>query len=183
LAEDKVRRERLRQMTHDETRQYFESVTALFPDDEDVLKSFAEGQKLLKEEQATWEMFQNVTDTAIAQNEDMKLDILANRSAFRDNEKAYHRESFEQASFLSGRTFFTTEFGLVGMACQGVSDIKVGDKVVVLKNTKFPMVVREMEDKGYHEIVGYVIIRGFAYEEFEKLKPLEKPLRQAFYFR
>ena len=45
------------------------------------------------------------------------------------------------------------------------------------------MMVREMEDKGYHEIVGYAIMRGFAYEEFEKLGRFEKPLRQAFYFR
>ena len=102
---------------------------------------------------------------------------------FNHNEEAFHRESYEYAASLSGRTFFSTEFGLVGMGCQGVSDIRVGDKVVALKKTEFPMVVREMEDKGYHEIVGYAIVRGFAYEEFEKLGPFEKPLRQAFYFR
>ena len=45
------------------------------------------------------------------------------------------------------------------------------------------MVMRETEDKGYHEIIGYAIVRGFSFEEFEKLDRFEKPLRQAFYFR
>lgn len=63
------------------------------------------------------------------------------------------------------------------MACQGVTDIQPGDKVIVLKNTEFPMVVREMEDKQYHAIVGYAIVRGFKYEEFEKLGRFQKPLR------
>jgi hypothetical protein len=102
---------------------------------------------------------------------------------FLHGKKAFDRESYEHATWLSGRTFFETEFGLVGMCCQGITDIQVKDKVVVLKNTEFPMVIRETEDKQYHTIVGYAIVRGFKYEEFEKLGRFQKPLRQAFYFR
>ena len=87
------------------------------------------------------------------------------------------------SDLASGRTFFDTKFGLVGMGCQGVTDIQMGDMVVVLKNTEFPMVIRETEDKQFHTIVGYAIVRGFKYEEFEKLGRFQKPLRQAFYFR
>jgi hypothetical protein len=169
-------------MILDESRQFFEPVATQFPDNEDVSAMLAQYQTVLEEGQATSEMLKITAETATTELEDGKPKILAN-NMFHHNEKAFHRESYEQATSLSGRTFFSTEFGLVGMGCQGVSDIRVGDKVVVLKNTEFPMVVREMEDKGYHEIVGYAIMRGFAYEEFEKLGRFEKPLRQAFYFR
>ncbi|KAJ4286286.1 hypothetical protein N0V90_013320 [Kalmusia sp. IMI 367209] len=182
IAEDNDRQETLRQMIFNESRQYFESLAAKFPDDEDVSAMLAQYQTVREEGQAASETLKITTETATAKLEDAKPDILAN-SMFHHNEKAFHRESYEYATSLSGRTFFSTEFGLVGIGCQGVSDIRVGDKVVVLKNTEFPMVVREMEDKGYHEIVGYVIMRGFAYEDFEKLGRFEKPLRQAFYFR
>jgi hypothetical protein len=182
IAEDNDRQETLRQMILDESRQFFEPVATQFPDNEDVSAMLAQYQTVLEEGQATSEMLKITAETATTELEDGKPKILAN-NMFHHNEKAFHRESYEQATSLSGRTFFSTEFGLVGMGCQGVSDIRVGDKVVVLKNTEFPMVVREMEDKGYHEIVGYAIMRGFAYEEFEKLGRFEKPLRQAFYFR
>jgi Heterokaryon incompatibility protein (HET) len=182
IAEDNGRQETLRQMICDESRQYFESVAAQFADDEDISAMLAPYQTVHEERQATSETLKITTETATAKLEDVKPDILAN-NMYHHNEKAFHRESYEHATWLSGRTFFSTEFGLVGMGCQGISDIRVGDKVVVLKNTEFPMVVREMEDKGYHEIVGYAIMRGFAYEEFEKLGRFEKPLRHAFYFR
>lgn len=182
IAEDNARQETLRQMILDEARQHFVTVAAQFADDEDVSATLAQYQTLLKEGQATSETLKTTTETATAELEDRKPDILAN-NMFRHNEKAFHRESYEHATSLSGRTFFSTEFGLVGMGCQGVSDIRVGDEVVVLKNTEFPMVVRELEDKGYHEIVGYAIMRGFTYEEFEKLGRFDKPLRQAFYFK
>jgi Heterokaryon incompatibility protein (HET) len=182
LAEDRDRLETLRQMIRDQSHQYFELVAAQFPDHRNVSAMLAQYQTAFEEGQATSETLKITTETATARLEDGKSDILAN-NIYNHNEKAFHRESYEHATSLSGRTFFSTEFGLVGMGCHGVSDIRVGDKVVVLKNTEFPMVVREMEDKGYHEIVGYVIMRGFAYEEFEKLGRFEKPLRQAFYFR
>jgi hypothetical protein len=182
IAEDNSRQKRMGQMLFEESRQYFESVTAQFPNDEGISAALTKYQMVLKERQATLERVGNTTETTIAKLENTKPDILGN-NMFHHNEKAFHHESYENAASLSGRTFFSTEYGLVGMGCQGISDIRVGDKVVVLKNTEFPMVVREMKDKGYHEIVGYAIVRGFAYEEFEKLGRFEKPLRQAFYFR
>ncbi|KAJ4346506.1 uncharacterized protein N0V89_010435 [Didymosphaeria variabile] len=182
IAEDKARQKALSQMILDESRQYFEAVAAQFPDDENAAAMFAQFETVVEEGEASSEALSVTTETATARLEDGKPNILAN-NMFNHNEKTFHRESYENATSLSGRTFFSTEFGLVGMGCQGVSDIRVGDKVVVLKNTEFPMVVREMEEKGYHEIVGYAIIRGFAYEGFEKLGRFEKPLRQAFYFR
>ncbi|KAL1597237.1 hypothetical protein SLS60_008819 [Paraconiothyrium brasiliense] len=182
IAEDNARQEKLREFIQDESRQYFDSLAAQFPDDEDVSAIIAQYQTAVEEGEATSETLRITTKTATAKLQDTKPDILAN-NMFHHNENAFHRESNEHATSLSCRTFFSTAFGLVGMGCQGISDIRVGDKVVVLKNTEFPMVVRELEDKGYHEIVGYAIIRGFAYEEFEKLGRFDKPLRQAFYFR
>ena len=182
LAEDKESQKARRQMILNESRQYFESLAAQYPDDEDVSASITKYQMVLEEGEATSATLGNTTETATAQLENGKSSILAN-GMYDYSEKAFHRESYEYATSLSGRTFFSTEFGLVGMGCQGISDIRVGDKVVVLKNTEFPMVVREMEDKGYHEIIGYAIVRGFSFEEFEKLDRFEKPLRQAFYFR
>lgn len=182
IAEDRNMQDKLSQMISEEARQYFEAVAAQFPDDKDHSAMFIQYQALLEEKEATSETFKNTIETTTAQLEDGKPQILSNKM-FDHGEKAFDRESYEHATFLSDRTFFSTEFGLVGMACQGVVDIRVGDEVVVLKNTEFPMVVRRMEDKGYHEIVGYAIVRGFAYEEFEKLGRFEKPVRQAFYFR
>ncbi|KAF2649100.1 HET-domain-containing protein [Lophiostoma macrostomum CBS 122681] len=158
-----------------------------------------------------------------------KPQILANKM-YQHGATAFDRESEEHAAWLSNRTFFSTGCGLVGVGCQGVRDVKVGDRIVVLKNTEFPLVIRpvRVEDRArdgdgdgggdrdrdrdnvkedesgtgtgngdtdasksedtakntdYYTIVGYAIVRGFKYEEFEKLDKFEKPLRQAFYFR
>ncbi|KAH8585979.1 heterokaryon incompatibility protein-domain-containing protein [Bisporella sp. PMI_857] len=182
ITEDYERRMTLSQIIVEESRQYFESLAAQFPGDDEVSALISEYKTGLEAEQTTSNSLKTTTETATAKLEEGKLQILENKMFLHDK-KAFDRESYEHATWLSGRTFFDTKFGLVGMGCQGVTDIQMGDMVVVLKNTEFPMVIRETEDKQYHTIVGYAIVRGFKYEEFEKLGRFEKPLRQAFYFR
>lgn len=182
ITEDHERQMKLSQVIVEESRQSFESLAAQFPDDDDVSALISEYKTVSEVGQTTSNTLKTTTETATAELEESKPQILANKMFLHD-EKAFGRESHEHATWLSGRTFFDTKFGLVGMGCQGVTDIQMGDKVVVLKSTEFPMVIRETEDKQYHTIVGYAIVRGFKYEEFEKLGRFQKPLRQAFYFR
>jgi hypothetical protein len=181
ITEDYERHMRLGQIIVEESRQHFESLTAQFPDDDKISALVSEYKTALEARQTTSNTLKTTTETAIARLKEVKQ-TLTNK-IFLHDEKAFDRESYEHATWLSGRTFFDTKFGLVGMGCQGVTDIQMGDKVIVLKNTEFPMVIRETEDKQYHMIVGYAIVRGFKYEEFEKLGRFQKPLRQAFYFR
>lgn len=182
IIEDQDRQMSLKQIIGEESRQYFESLVAQFPGDDAVLALISEHSTVLEEGQIISESLKTTTETAAVKLEESKPRILANKMFLHD-EKAFDRESYEHATWLSGRTFFDTKFGLVGMGCQGVTNIQEGDAVIVLKNTEFPMIIRETEDKRYHTIVGYVIVRGFKYEDFEKLERFQKPLRQAFYFR
>lgn len=182
ITEDHDRYMTLSQRIAQESRQYFEYLAAQFPSNDEVSALISEYNTVLEAGQTTSNTLKTTTETATAKLEEGKPQILANKMFLHDK-KAFDRESYEHATWLSGRTFFDTKFGLVGMGCQGVTDIQMGDKVVVLKNTEFPMVIRETEDKQYHTIVGYAIVRGFKYEEFEKLGKFQKPLREAFYFR
>jgi len=182
ITEDYELYMRLSRMIVEDTRQYFESLDARYPNDDDISALTSEYKTVSEARETTSNTLKTTTETATAKLEEAKPKILGN-SMFLHGEKAFDRESYEHATWLSGRTFFETEFGLVGMGCQGITDIQVKDKVVVLKNTEFPMVIRETEDKEYHTIVGYAIVRGFKYEQFEKLGRFQKPLRQAFYFR
>ena len=182
IAEDQERQMMLRQIIVEESRQYFESLAAQFPGDNQVSALISDYKTALETGQTVSNGLKTTTETATANLEESKPKILANKMFLHD-EKTFNRESYEHATWLSGRTFFDTKFGLVGMGCQGVTDIQMGDMVIVLKNTEFPMVIRETEDKQFHTIVGYAIVRGFKYEEFEKLGRFQKPLRQAFYFR
>jgi hypothetical protein len=182
ITEDHDRQMTLSQVIAEESRQYFESLAAQFPGDDNVSALISEYETLLEAGRTTSNTLKTTTETATAKLEEGKPQILANK-LFLHDEKAFNRESCEHATWLSGRTFFDTNFGLVGMGCQGVTDTQMGDKVVVLKNTEFPMVIRKTEDTHCHMIMGYVIVRGFKYEEFEKLGRFQKPLREAFYFR
>lgn len=166
----------------EESRRYFEYVAAQYPGDDECSALISEYKTVSEAGEIIMNTLKTTTETVTANLEELKPQTLAN-TMFLHNKKAFDRESFEHATWLSGRTFFDTKFGLVGMGCQGVTDIQMGDIVVVLKNTEFPIVIRETEDKQYHTIVGYAIVRGFKYEEFEKLGRFQRPLRQAFYFR
>ena len=162
--------------------QYFESLNIRYSNNNNISVLILEYKIILEIIEIILNTLKTIIEIIIAKLEETKSKILRN-SIFLHGEKAFKCELYEHATWLSGRTFFETEFGLVGIDYQGITDIQVKDKVVVLKNTEFPIVIRETENKQYYTIVGYVIARGFKYKEFEKLRRFQKPLRQAFYFR
>ncbi|KAJ3467958.1 hypothetical protein MRS44_005522 [Fusarium solani] len=77
------------------------------------------------------------------------------------------------------RTIFITEQRLVGVGRTGVTDIRVGDKLIMLENMLFPMVIRP-RDLGFHEIVGYADIHGLDGQAFHNLGQEQKPPRRVF---
>ena len=87
LAEDKESQKARRQMILDESRQYFESLAAQYPDDEDVSASITKYQMVLEEGKTTSATLGNTTETATAQLEHGKSAILAN-SMYDYSEKA-----------------------------------------------------------------------------------------------
>lgn len=181
LAEDNAAQEALNQLILAESHTYFSALATQFPDDADVAATLAQYHSVLAESKVSSATLKETIETQSKKLEEAMLDIRTN-TMYHHNAQAFERDAFEISTSLSNRTFFSTEYGLVGVGCQGVRDVRVGDKLVVLRGTEFPMVVREVEE-GMHEIVGYSIVRGFGYEDFEKLGRFEKPVRQAFYFR
>ncbi|KAL2671535.1 hypothetical protein Neosp_014125 [[Neocosmospora] mangrovei] len=86
---------------------------------------------------------------------------------------------FNRASQIPFQTIFFTKQRLTGVGRVGVTDIRVGDQVVMLEDVVFPMVIRPM-DSEFHEIVGYAVINGLDGQAFHDLKQDEKPPKRVF---
>jgi hypothetical protein len=65
----------------------------------------------------------------------------------------------ERAAQFRGRQFFVTKGGFLGLASPGVSDIRVGDQVVLLDGLTFPLVARACPDSRL-AVVGCANVRG-----------------------
>ncbi|KAI8713758.1 HET domain-containing protein [Fusarium sp. LHS14.1] len=86
---------------------------------------------------------------------------------------------FNRAGQIPLQTIFFTKQRLTGVGRVGVTDIRVGDQVVMLEDVLFPMVIRPI-DAEFHEIVGYAVINGLDGRAFHDLKQDEKPPRRVF---
>ncbi|EEU36013.1 uncharacterized protein NECHADRAFT_101761 [Fusarium vanettenii 77-13-4] len=86
---------------------------------------------------------------------------------------------FNRASQIPLQTIFFTKQRLTGVGRVGVTDIRVGDQVVMLEDVVFPMVIRPI-DAEFHEIVGYAVINGLDCQAFHDLKQDEKPPKRVF---
>lgn len=84
-----------------------------------------------------------------------------------------------RASQIPLQTIFFTKQRLTGVGRVGVTDIRVGDQVVMLEDVLFPMVIRPI-DAEFHEIVGYAVINGLDGQAFHDLKQDEKPPKRVF---
>ncbi|KAF2803190.1 HET-domain-containing protein [Mytilinidion resinicola] len=182
IVENRNRWLELQRGVVEEAQKAFEQLSNHVPAADEISAMISDFKAASEQSQITSDQLKATTEWAASSWEEAKPKLLEN-TMFLHNEKTFDRESYEHTTWLSGRTFFDTHHGLVGMGCQGITDIRVGDKVIVLKNTEFPMIIRETEDKQYHRIVGYALVRGFNYENFEKLERYQKPPREVFYFR
>jgi hypothetical protein len=85
---------------------------------------------------------------------------------------------------FSHRTFFTTPHGIVGVGINKVTDIKVGDRLIMLDHVEFPLILRPVlgastsEDR--YSIVGYANVRGFREWDFHNLNERDKGRRSVF---
>lgn len=123
--------------------------------------------------------------TANARVQEEIITLQAIRGPFEDGDEgmASVRAAYEEA--FRGRTTFTTLYGAVGMGARGVQDIRKGDKLILLRNTHYPLVIREMPgtDERYHEIVGYAHVRGYDMDDFNALGKEDLPPMRVFRFR
>lgn len=87
------------------------------------------------------------------------------------------------AESLKRRTVFVTRDSLVGMGAAGVTDIRVGDEVVMTELVTMPLILRPTEDPGFHQHVGFACVKGLVDGRFHKLKEHEKPERKVFKIR
>lgn len=93
-----------------------------------------------------------------------------------------HEQLRQPAGEFPHRTIFITEQRLVGIGKKGVTDIRVGDQLMMLENMMFPMVIRP-QDLGFYEIVGYADIQGLDGQAFHNLGQEQKPRRRVFRFK
>ncbi|RSL50969.1 hypothetical protein CEP53_008603 [Fusarium sp. AF-6] len=93
-----------------------------------------------------------------------------------------HERLRHKAMEVPHQTIFITEQRFVGVGRTGVTDIRVGDELIMLENGVFPMVIRP-RDLGFHEIVGYADIHGLDGQAFHRLDQGQKPPRRVFKFR
>ncbi|RMJ17052.1 hypothetical protein CDV36_003244 [Fusarium kuroshium] len=96
--------------------------------------------------------------------------------------KDWHEPLRYEAMRVPLRTIFITEQRLVGVGRRGVTDVSVGDELVMLESGLFPMVIRP-RDLGLHEIVGYADIHGLDGQAFHRLGQERKPPRRVFKFK
>ncbi|KAH7027198.1 uncharacterized protein B0I36DRAFT_326653 [Microdochium trichocladiopsis] len=61
------------------------------------------------------------------------------------------RKGFETA--FRGKTVLTTRHGFVGMGLEGVTDIRTGDEIVVLRGARYPLILRRMgkQERGVRQ--------------------------------
>jgi hypothetical protein len=84
---------------------------------------------------------------------------------------------------LRRRTLFVTKDGFLGMGAVGVTDIRMGDEVVMTEHSNMPLVLRPTEDPRFHEHVGFACVKGLVDGGFHKLKEHEKPERKVYKIR
>lgn len=99
-----------------------------------------------------------------------------------ENWSDWVRFSRENELQWRNRTFFVTKKGFVGLGTPGVSNIRIGDSVILLENARMPLVIRQSNEEAC-EIVGFSIVREVINEDQKALEPLQRLQRRVFKFR